>query len=62
METSVHFCGATKHLIISMIGSTGRDCLGILFVDRFSVQWHELEESTAAAVYGEQMSSWNEYL
>ena len=32
-----------------MTCSTGRACLGILLVDRSSVQWHELEERTAAA-------------
>ena len=44
-----------------MICSTGRACHGILLVDRFSGQWHELEESTAAAaVHLVLVPGWNE--
>ena len=51
----MHPSGAIKHLIMSMICSTGRACLGIVFVVRISLQWHEFKESTAAA---EHMEHW----
>ena len=43
------FSGAIEHFIMLIICSTGRACLGILLIDRISVPWHELEESTSAA-------------
>ena len=62
-STYLYVLGATKHFMMLMICSTGRACLGILLVDRISVQWHELEESTAAAaVHGVLVPSWTEYL
>ena len=37
--------------MVFMICSTGRACLGILLVNIFSGQLHELEEIIAAAVH-----------